>query len=75
MLVTMGRHGEITLLRPRFTSFRTLAHHADRIEEFFCNPALAAIPERKRRARSAIELRSGFVLFPVRSLPYLGYAH
>ncbi|HXI93396.1 MAG TPA: MBL fold metallo-hydrolase [Blastocatellia bacterium] len=59
------KHGEITLAPPTLHIIRTLAQHADRIEEL--QSALAAIPEAKRATVRRIELRPGIFLFPVRT--------
>ena len=59
------KKGEITLAPPTLHIIRTLAQHADRIEEV--QSALAAIPEAKRATVRRIELRPGIFLFPVRT--------
>jgi glyoxylase-like metal-dependent hydrolase (beta-lactamase superfamily II) len=59
------KKGEITLAPPTLHIIRTLAQHADQIEEL--KTALAAIPEAKRATVRRIELRPGIFLFPVRT--------
>ena len=59
------KQGEITLAPPTLHIIRTLARHADRIDEL--QSALAAIPEAKRATVRRIELRPGIFLFPVRT--------
>lgn len=59
------KQGEITLAPPTLHIIRTLAQHADQIDEL--QTALAAIPEAKRATVRRIELRPGIFLFPVRT--------
>jgi len=59
------KNGEITMAPPTLHIIRTLAQHAERIEEL--QAALAAIPEAKRATVRRIELRPGIFLFPVRT--------
>ena len=57
--------GEITMAPPTLHIIRTLAAHADRIEQL--SSALTFIPEAKRGVVRRIELRPGIFLFPVRT--------
>jgi glyoxylase-like metal-dependent hydrolase (beta-lactamase superfamily II)/8-oxo-dGTP pyrophosphatase MutT (NUDIX family) len=63
--LSQWKTGEITLAPPTLHIIRTLAAHADQINEL--QNALAAIPEAKRATVRRIELRPGIFLFPVRT--------
>jgi len=59
------KQGEITMAPPTLHIIRTLAQHAESIEDL--QSALSAIPEAKRATVRRIELRPGMFLFPVRT--------